>query len=79
MLIASSIVKVIPGNEEILKEDINQIQGVEVVAQEDGNLVIVLESKTTRELEGITEKISKLPKVMGVFPVYINMEALAQA
>ena len=79
MLIASSIVNVIPGAEQKISADINLMQGVEVVAQKKGNLVIVLEAENSKQLEQIALQISDLSGVIGVFPVYINMEALALA
>lgn len=74
MLIASAVVKTASGSEEIVKLALSLMDGVEVVGQKQGNVIIVLEAESSRHLENISYEIGELKQVHGVYPVYINAE-----
>lgn len=76
MLIASSIVKVEPGQASEALELLDQIPKVTTYGiHKDSNIIIVVEAHDVKQLEGVHEYIlEQVPAVAAVFPTYLTSD-----
>lgn len=73
MVISSLIIKCQPGQEENLIQATEGIEGLEVGAFVDGQVVFSLEKATLKESQQcLEEDLKELPGALGVYPVYIH-------
>ncbi|AGA68527.1 uncharacterized protein involved in formation of periplasmic nitrate reductase [Desulfitobacterium dichloroeliminans LMG P-21439] len=76
MVISSVLVKCMDGTENALLVQLKKIEGVSVEAVINGDIILVIESESANASVQIIETgIQSLPGVVGVYPVYIHMDA----
>jgi nitrate reductase NapAB chaperone NapD len=80
MLIASSIVKVVPEKAEEVRELLNQIPKVTTYGiHKESNIIIVAEAHDVEQLESLNNYIlEQFPDVLAVFPTYLTSDEESQ-
>ena len=68
--VASYVVLTRPENEALIADQINQLQGLEVHASEQGKLVVTAEANNTRKLAEMAGALELMDLVLQVAPVY---------
>ncbi len=76
MPIAGVVIYTQPQKSMEVLEQLKQIDNVTTYGVHKGNNIIaVFEGKTSRELEQLSDRISReVPGVLGIFPAYVNFE-----
>ena len=68
-----------PGDENEIAASVSELNGIEVHGTDsDGNIVAVLDTESSEEMEKLIDRINKHEKVLNVGLTYLNTEDEAQ-
>lgn len=74
--ISSAIVYAAPGKDQVLREQLPQVQGVEVhAASDDGKIVVTIEAESDRAAIDIYEAIGRMDHVLNVAMIFQQTES----
>ncbi len=79
MPIGGVVISSFPKQRQVVIKNLGQISQVEVYGDDDnGNIVAVLDTETSEEMEQIIDRINKDENVLGVGLTYLNIEDEAE-
>lgn len=74
MPIAGVVIGIEPNAMNEAKQAISALQGIEIYGCNEDNIVVVVESKTSKEIEQAQQEIQRQPGVLSVTVTYLNIE-----
>ncbi len=79
MVIGGFVVQSIPENRQEVIACLNKLTGVEVYGDnQDGNIVTVVETPTSDDMENLVKKMEKIDFVLNIGLTYLNIEDEAE-
>ncbi|WP_157982591.1 chaperone NapD [Simplicispira lacusdiani] len=76
MNISSAIVYARPGSDQVLREQLPQVPGVEVhAASEDGKIVVTIEAENDRAAIDVYEALGRMDDVLNVAMIFQQTES----
>ena len=79
MPIGGIVVSGQPGDEQEIGASLSELKGIEVHGTDsDGNVVAVLDTESSEEMEQLIDRINKHEKVLNVGLTYLNTEDEAE-
>ena len=75
MPVGGFVITVDPGVRDEIVAELEKLQGVSIFgSDEQGNVVAVLESDSSKEMEKMTKSIQKIEGVLSLGMTYLNVE-----
>ena len=75
MPIGGFVVSVLPEDSKKAQDDLMSLNGLEIHgSDEKGNIIVVLDTNTSKEMEELVEKMMRMKRVLNVGLTYLNAE-----